>query len=215
MDNPWKHIELESYENHMKLNSVMQLQAMNDAMKDQFYRYAAQTVMILGVAGGNGLEHLAPDSFSRVYGVDINASYLAQSVQRYPAIRGCYVPIEADLQSADLLPKADLIIANLIVEYIGYAAFLRVVRKVNPRYVSCMVQINSDCGFVSDSPYIHAFDRLEEVHHPIDKSGLNKSMEGIRYTLILLSKRAMPNGKGLIRLDYQRAFDEQGDKDSD
>ena len=34
--NPWEEISLSDYENHMKLDSVMQLQAMNEMMKDQF-----------------------------------------------------------------------------------------------------------------------------------------------------------------------------------
>lgn len=30
MDNPWKEIKLDDYENHMSLDSVKQLQAMNE-----------------------------------------------------------------------------------------------------------------------------------------------------------------------------------------
>lgn len=33
MKNPWESISLDDYENHMKLDSVMQLQAMNRMMK--------------------------------------------------------------------------------------------------------------------------------------------------------------------------------------
>lgn len=33
MKNPWETIKLSDYENHMKLDSVMQLQAMNNMMK--------------------------------------------------------------------------------------------------------------------------------------------------------------------------------------
>lgn len=38
MKNPWEEIPLDAYENHMKLDSVMQLQAMNEMMKGQFDR---------------------------------------------------------------------------------------------------------------------------------------------------------------------------------
>ena len=41
-------------------------------MKDQFESYPVETAMILGVAGGNGLEHIDPAKYKRVYGVDIN-----------------------------------------------------------------------------------------------------------------------------------------------
>lgn len=55
MHNPWEEISLSDYENHMKLDSVMQLQAMNERMKEQFDTYPVSSVMILGIAGGNGL----------------------------------------------------------------------------------------------------------------------------------------------------------------
>ena len=58
MKNPWEEIDLEIYESHMRLDSVMQLQAMNAIMKKQLEAYPAATAMILGVAGGNGLEHI-------------------------------------------------------------------------------------------------------------------------------------------------------------
>lgn len=60
MSHPWKEIALRDYENHMRLENVYQLQTMNEMMKEQFCAYPAQSVMILGVAGGNGLEHIDP-----------------------------------------------------------------------------------------------------------------------------------------------------------
>ena len=58
MSNPWEEINLSDYENHMKLDSVKQLQSMNETMKQQLSDYDVHTVMILGIAGGNGLEHI-------------------------------------------------------------------------------------------------------------------------------------------------------------
>ena len=70
MKNPWEEIPLSDYENHMKLNSVMQLQAMNEMMKGQLDAYSISSVAILGIAGGNGLEHIQKSKFKRVYGID-------------------------------------------------------------------------------------------------------------------------------------------------
>ena len=58
MKNPWEEIPLEDYENHMKLDSVLQLQSLNEMMKGQFQDYPFSSIMILGIAGGNGLEHI-------------------------------------------------------------------------------------------------------------------------------------------------------------
>lgn len=42
----------------MAMDSVQQLQAMNQMMKGQLNQYDVQSAMILGIAGGNGLEHV-------------------------------------------------------------------------------------------------------------------------------------------------------------
>ena len=63
MKHPWEEISLDDYENHMSLDSVYQLQTMNAIMKPQFEDYQAETAMILGIAGGNGLQHIRTDKY--------------------------------------------------------------------------------------------------------------------------------------------------------
>ena len=75
MANPWEEIPLSDYEKHMKLGSVMQLQTLNEMMKGQFAAYPVSSIMILGIAGGNGLEHIPRDKFKTIYGVDIAAGH--------------------------------------------------------------------------------------------------------------------------------------------
>ena len=101
------------------------------------------------------------------------------------------------------LPEADLLIANLLIEYIGYEAFQKTVSKVQPKYCSCVIQINTDTKqWVSDSPYLHAFDRLDEVHHQMEEDALEKAMKEIGYSLIHRSIETLPNGKALVRMDF-------------
>ena len=83
MKNPWQEISLDDYENHMKLDSVMQLQTLDSMMKEQLNDYPVSSVMILGVAGGNGLRHVPTDRISKIYGVAINPRYLEETVARY------------------------------------------------------------------------------------------------------------------------------------
>lgn len=204
MRNPWEEIRLEDYENHMQLESVFQLQAMNAMMRAQFAACPAKTVMILGVAGGNGLEHLDPGAWERVYGVDINRDYLAVCRARYPGLGTVLETVCTDLTAQPELPCAELLIANLLVEYIGYDHFRQVVSRVEPRYVSCGIQINMDDSFVSDSPYLHVFDGLEEVHHQMEEAALQTCMEAIGYRMCLREEHPLPNGKKLVRLDFVR-----------
>lgn len=133
MKNPWEEIDLSDYETHMSLDSVQQLQAMNAIMKNQFSDYPVTTAMVLGVAGGNGLEHVDTKKYSTV------------------------------------------------------------------------IQINTDTkNWVSDSPYLQAFDGLDAVHHQMEETALTEAMKEIGYSLILKDVKELPNGKALVRVDYQR-----------
>ena len=206
MNNPWEEISLDDYENHMRLDTVKQLQAMNAIMKEQFTAYPVETAMVLGVAGGNGLEHICTDQYRRVYGVDINSAYLNAVQERYPQLSDVLQCLHLDLlNDAEQLPQAQLVIANLLIEYIGYPAFQKVVLQGDPEYVSCVIQINTDAEqWVSDSPYLHAFDRLDEVHHQREAAELSAAMQEIGYAEILRSSVSLPNGKALVRIDYQK-----------
>lgn len=205
MDNPWKEIDLTAYEKHMSLNNVFQLQALNKMMKNQFYSYPVQSVMVLGVAGGNGLEHIDKQTFKKVYGVDINKDYLDVCAYRYPELREVLDTIHADLtQETNKLPYADLIVANLVIEYIGYGCFQKAVKQVSPQYISAVIQINVDTTFVSDSPYLHIFDRLDEVHHQMEEEVLVKIMEQIGYKKVVQAYEDLPNGKQLVRIDFKQ-----------
>ena len=177
MKNPWEEISLDDYENHMSLDSVRQLQTLNALMKEQFEAYPVHTAMVLGVAGGNGIEHVRPEKYRAVYCVDINEEYLQAVKERY-ARQSAVQCLRADLtEEADRLPAAELVIANLLIEYIGYPAFTEVIRKVSPEYVSCVIQINTDeKNWVSDSPWLHAFDGLDRVHHQMGEDALTAAM---------------------------------------
>jgi len=209
MNNPWKEIDLDSYEKHMSLDSVYQRQAMNEIMKEQFYAHDVKTLMILGIAGGNGLEHIKKDRIEKVFGVDINKDYLDECEKRYPELCGTLDTICADLMRENLhLPNSDLLIANLLIEYVGYECFKKVVALVNPKHVSCIIQINTEESFVSDSPYLHVFDRLDEVHHQMEKTALINSMQEIGYAKELVEEKNLPNRKKLVRIDFKKSLTE-------
>ena len=203
MANPWEEISLSDYENHMKLASVMQLQNMNQMMKGQFNAYPVSSVMVLGIAGGNGLEHIDKNKFQKVYGIDINREYLKAVEERYSDISDILECIQVNLiEETDKLPRAELLVANLLIEYIGYDCFQKAVEQVKPKYVSCIIQINIDDSWVSDSPYIHVFDDLDKVHHQMEENSLIQTLKDIGYNLIAQKESPLPNGKKLVQLDF-------------
>lgn len=202
-ENPWKDISLSDYENHMALESVQQLQALNKIMKEQFYTYDIDSIMILGVAGGNGLEHIDCKKIEKVYGVDINQDYLQECKKRYAKLGDVLETICMDLMQDEIqLPYVELVVANLLIEYIGYECFQKVIRAIKPKIVSCVIQINEDDTFVSESPYLHAFDGLEEIHHQMEYYYLINAMERTGLHKLLEAEYDLPNGKKFLRVDF-------------
>jgi len=204
--NPWEEISLSDYENHMSLNSVKQLQAMNEMMKKQFAAYPVTIAMVFGIAGGNGLEHVNQEKYKKIYGIDINKAYLAAVKERYSDLEDTLECRRIDIiDESDRLPEAELVIANLFIEYVGYEAFKKGILKSGAKYVSCIIQINTDEEtWVSASPYIHVFDGLDAVHHQIDEKALTKAMNEIGYRPLKTDEHPLPNGKKLVMLDFER-----------
>ncbi len=182
MQNPFLEIPLDIYEKHMSLDTVQQLPILNHIMKKQLHSYNVSSVMILGIAGGNGLEHIETQKIDIVYGVDINEKYLETCGQRYSKLNGHFQTVCVDLTNKDVeIPKANLVIANLFVEYIGYDAFAHHMKVMSPEFISVIIQINEQEGFVSKSPYIHSFDKVSEVHHQMEENELSDSLAEIGY----------------------------------
>ncbi len=204
-NNPWEDISLDDYESHMSLESVNQLQTLNSIMKEQFGLFPAGDVMILGVAGGNGLEHVDTGKYKTVYGVDINERYLVETQKRHPELKGILKCIHMDIiKDADKLPRSGFVIADLLIEYIGLDAFVNALSIVEPSYVSIVIQINmDDKDWVSDSPYLHSFDRLDEVHHQMESSVIESVMSKAGYLLLSQNEYPLPNGKALLRMDLR------------
>lgn len=80
----------------------------------------------------------------------------------------------------------------------------KVVKATKPKYISCIIQINLEDGFVSNSPYLHVFDGLENIHHQIAEQELQNCMEEIGYQLIQTLDYPLPNGKKLVQLDFRK-----------
>lgn len=85
----------------------------------------------------------------------------------------------------------------------GYNSFEKVINQVKANYVSCVIQINTDEEkWVSDSPYIHAFDGLNKVHCHMEEATLSSTMKKPGYQKTLKGLEPLPDGKALLRLDY-------------
>lgn len=206
MRNPWNEIPLSDYEAHMSSASVMQMQAINEMMKVQLESFPVSEAMILGIAGGNGTEHIDNKKYRRIYGVDVNKRYLMKAEKRYGDCGGILKYLHKDLLTEYAkLPCSELVIANLIIEYIGCSVFKKIIMQVNPIYVSCAIQVNGESkDFISDSVHASIFNGLEKIHHEIEERHLMKTMQEINYQPKDKTEWALPNGKKLLKIDFYK-----------
>ena len=58
MANPWLSIPLQDYEGHMGRDNAQQLSVLSELFKRALDICTPDSVAVLGIAGGNGLEHL-------------------------------------------------------------------------------------------------------------------------------------------------------------
>lgn len=205
MSNPWESIRLEDYEDHMSAPEVMQLQLLEKITGEQIIDSTHNTIAILGVAGGNGLNHISTRETTVVYAIDINQSYLEICSERYSHLKGILKLQCFDLSDINTeLPESDLLICNLIIEYLGEESFISLITRNKSRIkrISCVIQENNSNNFVSASELTSRLSALLTTHFIINRFKLKELFEENGFSLTKESSYGLPNGKNFIRLDF-------------
>jgi threonine dehydrogenase-like Zn-dependent dehydrogenase len=124
MANPWLSIPLQDYEGHMGRDNAQQLSVLSELFKRALDICTPDSVAVLGIAGGNGLEHLDHATIRRVVGFDSNARYLDEVRRRF----GTYPNLElhcVDLSEGELrIQPVALVHAALFFEHTGLGGAL-------------------------------------------------------------------------------------------
>jgi len=213
--NPWHKIKVENYENHMGHPNVLQLQMLNNIIKQQIetipkHKRSESVVSILGITNGNGLEHIKPLGIKKVIGIDINKDFLSFCKQHYNYLEDSLCLKQIDLieqrdLAVDVLKEADLIIANLLIEHVGLENFTSIIKSLprHNRLISCVIQVNPDGKLSSASGYEHAFDEVIKIVDEVDENSLILKMKEIKCTLKSKASFNLPNGKLFLQLDFE------------
>lgn len=192
--NPWQSIPLSDYEGHMRAPGVEQLAALSLLFSRALQRVRPKSVAVLGIAGGNGLEHI-DGSVSRVVGVDIRSEYLEEVRRRFPAL-----PLELhrlDL-TTDRIAAApvDLVHAALIFEHTGLGGALdNALSLVAPGgSLSVVLQLPSTAATVAPTPF-SSMQSLREHVSLIAFDGFRELVESRDFDPIAEEAMALPGGK--------------------
>jgi hypothetical protein len=207
MANPWLNVPLADYENHMSSAGVEQSAALSELFAQALAHCQPESVAIIGIAGGNGLDRIDSRVTRRVVGIDINPSYLDTVRQRYRQMPGL------ELMCADLNERIDgctpvqLVHAALVFEHAGTGACLdNVLRLVaDGGSISVVLQLPSDSAPGVSKTQLASMQILSADFTMIDPARLRATIEARGFHIVRESRRDLPAGKAFWMGIFARA----------
>ena len=204
--NPWLALPLEDYEGHMGSDTVNQLGPLADLFGEALARLRPRSLAVLGVAGGNGLEHVDSSRTVRVVGIDVNPDYLAVTRQRFHDLRGLEL-VCADLacEAVEIEPVA-LVHAALVFEHAGTGRCLdSAVSLVAPGgHLSVVLQIPTEGREAVTPSSYPSMCTLAEGFAFVDPHHLRRLLAQQDLRLTHQSRRTLSTGKAFWSGYFER-----------
>ena len=123
--NPWLTIPLADYEGHMRSPEVDQSALLSELFGATLARHRPRSLVVLGSAGGNGFDQIDPVVTERIFAIDINPAYTAETLERYRARLPGLRALTLDIQTGALpAVPVDLVHAGLVLEYVDVACVI-------------------------------------------------------------------------------------------
>lgn len=197
MRNPWLSIPLSDYEGHMDADAVRQLGALSELFGHALACCLPESVAVLGVAGGNGLERIDSGITKRVVGLDINPAYLDAVRQRHRGIPGLELRCADFSAQALKITPVQLVHAALVFEHAGLGPCLEnALSLVAPGgHLSAVLQLPSEVEpGVSETPYA-SIKMLRDHFTLIDPAQFRTALEGRGLHLEQEKTCSLPAGK--------------------
>jgi hypothetical protein len=199
MLNPWLNIPLADYEGHMKSAEVQQLDILSELFAEALACCRPSSVAVLGVAGGNGLDHVDPDITKRVVGLDVNPFYLDEVRRRYAG------KCDLELHRVDLaaepvdLEPLQLVHAALVFEHTGIDLCLENAISLVGQggSLSTVLQLPSNFEQGVTASQFPSLQRLKDHFSLIDPTWFRETLAQRGFRLIHEARRSLVSGKSL------------------
>ncbi len=178
--NPWLSIPASDYEGHMNSEIVGQFPVLNHIFKNALKEVPSNKLAVLGCGTGNGFEHINPQLFDKVVGIDINPEYLSILQERYGSKLPMLELICSDVNTYSCPDNSfDLIYAALIFEYVDFEKILERVSHwlmKNGTLVAVLQLPSHESGMISDTPYL-SLRSIEPIMRLINQETFNVAAE--------------------------------------
>ena len=202
--NPWLEIPLDDYERHMSHSLVGQSLLLNSLTKKYLDKIKPQIAIFLGIAGGNGLEHIDRNITRIVYGIDINQDYLDTVFKRYHHSIESLQLLNLDIvKNSESIYKADFVWAALVLEYTGIDKAFEFSKNNIRKDGHLMVSIQSNNHRQSVSPTgIDSVKKAGEIFSIVNPEKLLSKAAEIGFLLVEKEENFLPNGKSIITFHF-------------
>jgi hypothetical protein len=197
LSHPWLAVPLGDYEAHMNSEPVAQLGALSELFGEALHACGPESVAILGVAGGNGLERIDPAVTGRICGIDINPEYVEAVRRRFATLPGLELHC-MDLAEQQLaLPPVQLVHAALIFEHAGLERCLdNAIGLVAPGgLLSVVLQLPSTTEPAVGSSAVASVQAQRESFHFIDCAALGQTLGARGFRFVRSAHRPVASGK--------------------
>jgi hypothetical protein len=195
--NPWMEIPLGDYERHMSHSSVRQSGLLNTLTKKYLELLQPKTCLFIGIAGGNGLEHVNTEVSKNVVGIDINRDYLSIAFQRHSHRIKSLQLLNIDITKAtDHICNSDFIWAALILEYVGVDKCLEFCKNNISSDGHLIITIQSNNNIQSVSPTgIESLKKVGAIFRIVEPEVMLKKATENCFSLISKEENKLPKGK--------------------
>jgi len=203
-NNPWTQIPIADYEQHMSHSSVGQLSLLNSLTKKYLAKIKPATCLFMGIAGGNGLEHIDNDISKNVIGIDINQEYLDVCFKRYNDRIDFLQLLNLDItRNTNQICSADFIWAALVLEYAGIDKCLEFSKSniLPGGHFIATIQSNNNLQSVSPTG-VESVKKAGLIFKTIDPEIMLVKAKEMGYTLIDDEVNQLPNGKTFLTFDF-------------
>jgi hypothetical protein len=210
MNNPWLTIPLEDYEGHMAMPDVGQAKMLANEFEELLKTYAPTSAALIGCAGGNGFEEAAKTGLTRLVGLDINPTYIANAKARYA---GRMIGLElycADIEGdVPALRPVHMVYAALVFEYVDLAKALKNLRGLclSNGILAALLQLPKEgAPSVSPSPFV-TLKELSSIMRLVPPNEFRKVAEGLGFGFLSEKLITLESGKQFSLLIF-KLFDQ-------
>jgi SAM-dependent methyltransferase len=206
--NPWLSVPAADYEGHMGSPGVRQLEFLSRVFGGLMREFEPESLVVLGCATGNGLEHIERGRVRKLVGLDINPEYLEICRKRH----GDRIPemelVCADFASFDLeAASIDFVHAALFFEYVDPASAVeKISRWLKPRgMLAVVLQLPHDSGGKVSETGFTSVKALEPAIRLVDPALLARLVREHGYSEVRSVRETLASGKefflGVYRLE--------------